>query len=56
MGRTVRNPKKCIISCRIDDHEMETLDRLSREVGINISDLLRQSIFRLERELRVGTL
>jgi len=54
MGRTVKNPKKCIISCRVNDTEMEALSRLAQEAGTNISELLRQSIFLLEKDLRAS--
>lgn len=54
MGKTVRNPKKCIVSCRVNDNEMEALCKLAEEAGTNISNLLRQSIFRLEQDLRAS--
>ena len=54
MGRAVSQPKKYIVSCRINGSEMETLNKIAQEAGTNISDLLRQSIFRLEQELRAG--
>ncbi len=54
MGKSVRNPKKYIISCRINGGELETLNKLAQHAGTNISELLRQSIFRLEQELRAN--
>ncbi|BCR04462.1 hypothetical protein DESUT3_15310 [Desulfuromonas versatilis] len=44
MGRPAKNPKKYIVSCRIDDDEMETLKRLAARGNTNISDLLRLSL------------
>jgi hypothetical protein len=52
MGKTVKSPKKFIVSCRVNDNEMEALSKLAQEAGTNISDLLRQSIFMLEQDLR----
>jgi hypothetical protein len=48
MGKTVKHPKRFIVSCRIDDREMRTLQELSRRSGVRISDLLRQTLLRLE--------
>ncbi len=44
MGKTVENPKKYIISCRIDDQEMQILQELAKEANTSISNLLRQSL------------
>lgn len=49
MGKTVENPKKYIISCRINDEEMQVLQDLSKEHGTSISTLLRQSLLRLDQ-------
>lgn len=54
MGKTVKNPKKFIVSCRVNDSEMEALSKLAQEAGTNISELLRQSIFKLEQDLRAS--
>ena len=54
MGRAVNQPKKYIVSCRINGNEMETLNKIAQEAGTNISDLLRQSIFRLGQDLRAS--
>ncbi len=54
MGKTVKNPKKFIVSCRVNDNEMEALNKLAQDAGTNISDLLRQSIFMLEQDLRAN--
>ncbi len=44
MGRSVGKPKKFIVSCRIDDQEMELLKRVAEQSGTNISSLLRRSL------------
>lgn len=44
MGKTVENPKKYIISCRVNDEEMQALQDLSKEQGTSISTLLRQTL------------
>jgi hypothetical protein len=54
MGKTVKNPKKFIVSCRVNDNEMEALSKLAQEAGTNITELLRQSIFTLEQDLRAS--
>ena len=48
MGKSVENPKKYIISCRINDQEMETLQALAEAQGTSISNLLRRSLNMLE--------
>jgi hypothetical protein len=49
MGKTVENPKKYIISCRIDDGEMQVLQEIARAAGTNISTLMRLSLNQLEQ-------
>lgn len=49
MGKSVENPKKYIISCRVNDQELETLQNLARSAGTSISNLLRHSLDLLER-------
>ena len=44
MGKSVQNPKKYIISCRVDDQELQILQELARSAGTNISNLLRRSL------------
>jgi hypothetical protein len=44
MGKSVKNPKKHIVSCRINDLEMETLQQRAEAYDISISELLRQSL------------
>ncbi|NIQ96917.1 MAG: ribbon-helix-helix protein, CopG family [Desulfuromonadales bacterium] len=48
MGKSVENPKKFIISCRVDDKEMDVLQSLAQERGVSISTLLRNSLTLLE--------
>ena len=48
MGKSVENPKRFIISCRIDDQEMQVLQDISKETGASISSLLRRSLDLLE--------
>lgn len=50
MGKTVANPKKYIISCRVNDEELEILQELAKESGTNISNLLRRSLDLLEQD------
>lgn len=49
MGKTVEKPKKHIISCRIDDQEMERLRKIARKSGTSISGLLRKTLSHLAR-------
>lgn len=48
MGKSVENPKKYIISCRVNDQEMQILQDLAKHNGTNISNLLRRSLNLLE--------
>lgn len=41
MGKSVKNPKRFIISCRVDDHELDALQERAKACGTNISNLLR---------------
>jgi len=50
MGKSVDNPKKFIISCRVDNAELQTLQEKARAAGTNISALLRLSLNRLEQD------
>jgi len=54
MGKTVNNPKRFIVSCRVDDRELQTLQELARRSGVNISDLLRQTLLQLEHAYHLG--
>ena len=49
MGKFVENPKKYIVSCRVDDQELQILQDLARSAGTNISNLLRRSLDLLEQ-------
>jgi hypothetical protein len=44
MGKSVQNPKKFIISCRVNDQEMELLQQKADKSGLSISNLLRQNL------------
>lgn len=44
MARTSQNPKKFIVSCRVNDEEMENLRELAEESGLSITMLLRKSL------------
>lgn len=47
MGKSVKDPKKHIVSCRVNEGEMEALQHLTEMSGISISELLRQSLLQL---------
>ena len=51
MGKTVDKPKKYIISCRVDDRELETLQELAKRADTSISTLLRHSLDLLQEDL-----
>ena len=51
MGKSVENPKKYIVSCRVDDSEMQTLQIIAEKSGVSISMLLRQSLDLLQQDL-----
>ena len=51
MGKTVENPKKNIVSCRVDDDEMQVLQELARHADLSISMLLRHSLDLLQTNL-----
>jgi len=44
MGKSVKNPKRYIISCRVDDDELIVLQERARACGTNISNLLRNCL------------
>ncbi|ORJ54909.1 hydrogen-dependent growth transcriptional repressor [Geothermobacter hydrogeniphilus] len=44
MGKSVKNPKRFIISCRVNDQEMQILQERANQAGTNISNLLRDSL------------
>ena len=50
MGKSVENPKRHIISCRVSDQEMESLLELAKESGASLSTLLRHCLNLLEQD------
>jgi hypothetical protein len=48
MGRKSDNAKKFIVSCRVNDTEMDQLQCLAREHGASVSELLRKSLILLQ--------
>lgn len=44
MGKSVKNPKRFIISCRVNDEEMQFLQDRAKLAGTNISSMLRDSL------------
>jgi len=55
VGKSVKKPKKHIVSCRVNEGEMETLQHLTEESGISISELSRQSLLQLCDQPHQGT-
>ena len=54
MGRKTENAKKFIVSCRVDDVEMDQLQSLAREQGASVSDLLRKSLILLQGKAQLS--
>lgn len=54
MGKPVENPKKYIISCRINDDEMQVLQDLAKRADTSISTLLRHSLDLLQENAGQG--
>lgn len=50
MGRSVKNPKKHILCCRVNDHEMDDIKLLAEEHDTSISELLRHSLLQLTEQ------
>lgn len=44
MGRKKEKTKKNIVSCRIDDNEMDMLKQCASREGVSITEVMRQSI------------
>jgi len=44
MARTSDNPKRFIISCRVDHQEMQELHSRAQESGLSITALLRECL------------
>ncbi len=55
MARTSKNPKKFIVSCRVNSEEMEVLKALAEDTGINLSDLLRHGLTLVGKHRNLGT-
>ena len=55
MARVSANPKKFIISCRINHQEMESLQERAEACGMSITMLLRKSLELQEREFAKGS-
>ena len=54
MGRKTENAKKFIVSCRVNNEEMDQLQSLAREQGASISELLRRSLILLQGNSQLG--
>ncbi|NIQ95526.1 MAG: hydrogen-dependent growth transcriptional repressor [Desulfuromonadales bacterium] len=50
MPRYVENPKSHIVSCRLNEEELQVLQKIAEKKNTNISDLLRQSLGMLDEE------
>lgn len=48
MGRRAINAKKFIVSCRVNNEEMDLLQSIAKESDSSISDLLRRSLLTLQ--------
>jgi hypothetical protein len=48
MGRRAVNAKKFIVSCRVNNEEMDLLQNIAKETECSISDLLRKSLLSLQ--------
>lgn len=48
MGRRAINAKKFIVSCRVNNEEMDLLQSIAKESDSSISDLLRKSLLTLQ--------
>jgi hypothetical protein len=55
MGKSVDNPKKFIISCRVDNDELQTLQEKAKAAGTNISAMLRLSLNLLDQDASVAS-
>ena len=50
MGRRAINAKKFIVSCRVNNEEMDLLQSIAKESDSSISDLLRRSLLTLQND------
>lgn len=48
MGRRTVNAKKFIVSCRVNNEEMDLLQSIAKESDSSISELLRKSLLALQ--------
>ena len=48
MGRRAANAKKFIVSCRVNNEEMDLLQSIAKESDSSISELLRKSLLALQ--------
>jgi hypothetical protein len=55
MARVSDNPKRFIISCRINHQEMESLQERAEACGMSITMMLRKSLELQEREFTKGS-
>jgi len=44
MGKSMKNPKRYIISCRVSDNEFALLQEVAEKSGVNISTLMRRRL------------
>lgn len=51
MGKTSENPVKHVVSFRVNDGEKELLEEIARESGMNISTLIRETLFLVEENV-----
>lgn len=52
MAKTKENSKKFIVSCRVDNHEMDMLKERADRDGVSITQLLRACLNIVEGEAR----
>lgn len=50
MAKSVPDPKKFVISCRVNDRELQILQNLANQSGSSISALLRNSLVLLAQD------
>jgi hypothetical protein len=44
MPKLAENPKKFIVSCRVDDYEMRILQNRASQAGVTITKLIRRCL------------
>jgi hypothetical protein len=50
MGRQVEFPRYNIVSTRVSDQELDTLEKLSGRLSLSVSEMLRRSLQHLSSE------